>query len=358
MLLVNVHSSNIKYIRFTSDKIYNYQSYTIPRSIVDVCEIDDKSESLYCGTNKELTDIITNKLNKNPISSFKKLYFCKSCSYPRYKLAECTNIKRCNSPAKADACVISKREIRPTFNNMNVFYSQSTNTYYLMDFALNVKRIWMKDDQRKALEYILKKENYTGTIEDNIRLLIKFNVLPQDTTSVYTGVYSLISEIEYEYCNNIINNFMQIIYDTDLDTFVSQQNVKITQSDIDTIDTMLKSSDASVVSMGMKLLSNYDITSSICACTILIMNNITRIKSNSTRTSVGFQQLLKTLDISIYDSYAYAINNAFKQSNDVTDKNVAKRLIAKEIQSEMHSYFGRLKQQYPDIPITCDITCS
>ena len=105
----------------------------------------DCNRKFYLGTQEDLENIINGKLNNN-ISSFKKVFFDKSCNYPRYKLNEKTNIKRCLDYNKASSVIISKLNFESyhfkSYDNIlnnkdndkiRVYYSNNEDQYYFID---------------------------------------------------------------------------------------------------------------------------------------------------------------------------------------------------------------------------------
>ncbi len=331
-------------------------SYKIPRTLNDVLTIKPYG-SVYFGTDKEIQDIINSKLNKNSPSTFKKVYFDCKCKYPRYKLTEYTDIKRCLNPSKADSCIITKEARYGCMLSCYLIYSKSTNTYWMMCEPIRLQ--YGHSQVNAAVEYILNKLNYKRDSQDTLRVLRQTNVIPQDACIIYTGPYKDLTDNEYEHFDNIINKFMQITYDTELDKFVSANSAFLSIDDLNTIDGMLQSTDASVVAMGMKLLSNYNISNSVCAVTALICKNIHNIRTNTAKTSVGFKQILQQLNISSLNSYEYEmVNNAYKVATDASDRQSAHQIVCSKIKQDLEEFYKTLIRKYSNMEFSIDINIS
>lgn len=301
------------------------------------------------GSNEDVKNLIKSKINTNPISSFKKVYFDKLCKYPRFKVKELTSISRSLKPLNVDSCIITPIE----FQEYNYWYkgklkydilvgfSKSSNSYYFIN-----ETDYSYSNSTLEVFYKQKLSQFPNLDPQNSLLsaLIADKILPIDTIPYYQGKIIVLKNNGYEYVNNIINNYTKITYDTELDKFINTNLQKLTSSDIKEIDKMLKSSDDTVVGMGMKLLSNFDIDSSRCTLAILILNNWDNIVDNFTFKSVGFQQVLK----SVYGNYSKInigsrtsrdkyLNSVYETSTNSDDKKYAKDFAKDQILSVLNS---------------------
>lgn len=358
---------NVKLICMHPDMINWSRQYKIPRSLKDVFTLSDFSTvydyALYLGTEENLYKSVETKINTASPNTFKKVYFDPLCKYPRYKLSNLTSIKRCLNYNKADSVIISKISFSNPYRRFSysgeitVFYSTKENTYYVIGSAYSGRNAQFQQ-QRDAIDILLHKQNYTNTTQDLVRILINVGMLPSDTKFVYNGKYLELSQSTYEFVNNLINKYMLITYDTELDKFVSQNGQPLTLEDLSTLDKMLSSSDPSVVSMGMKLLTNYDLSKHTCAVTVLIYNNRANVNSNQTKNSVGFKQVLQSLNISLYDSKYESINNAYKAATDPNDKAMAKKLVIAHIENELKNIYDGWTKTYSNIPLNINLSIS
>ena len=153
---------------------------------------------------------------------------------------------------------------------------------------------------------------------------------------------------------------MKIIYDTDLDKFVSNNLSNLTEDDLKSLSGMLGSQDPTVVGMGIKLLSGYNIPDSVCSVGILLMSNWNTITSNSAFKSVAIQQSLNTLGISdsevstgITDNI---INKLYKSSTNDADKEKARKIVIDKLKKSFEKKWAEHKSQVDAIPMNFDFT--
>lgn len=383
MLLLNSKTQNILILTPAKDVInQNYYSYTPIRHITNLVtwnKVDEypsyftryrsySSENcsgVWFGTEKEMLDEIKKKLNTSSISGYKTLYFTKASNFPRYKLANDPNLKRCIKIDKADAVIIPKtyNYAQPTSNNNGLgyssekacVYSASSDCYYIIPGTIH-ENICSGKQYYNARDYIKTLPINPNTIDRTIDVLKHFKLLPPDVQVMYKGSVVYLDDNSYDLYNIIINKNMKLIYDTDLDIFVSQNGNTLTQSDIDTLDGMLSSTDPSVVAMGMKLLSGFNITPFACAVTTLLYKNLATINTNSSKNSVGFRQVLSTLNLNLRSSRSSAINNAYANSTSDEDKAFGKSLVLAEIKDALNSVIQTYKQTYSNIEFDSEIT--
>lgn len=308
------------------------------------------TRGIFLGDLGDINNTINSKLNLINPSTFKKVYFDPNCKYPRFKLSTLTNIKRCLDPSKADTVIISKMDFKEYEYPSNclgnkdpkeiiIMFSEKANCYYYFDYYpyhLNNKHF------TASLHNFIDKaaEPKTIGVRKWISALINSNIIPSDCTEFYNGnVILLKTNNEIEFINNLYNKYMLITYDTDLDRFISAGLQQPTMEDLETIGRMLSSTDNSVVGMGLKLLSNYDISTSICSVGILIAQNWRNVGSSSISRSTGFEQVLKTLGLTRIELNNYEIdkiiNILYKNSTDEKDKEKARNIIKQKVIAEI-----------------------
>lgn len=273
----------------------------------------NRDKKFYLGTQEDLENIINGKLNNN-ISSFKKVFFDKSCNYPRYKLNEKTNIKRCLDYNKASSVIISKLNFESYHfysydgvlntkddDKIRVYYSNNKDRYYFID---RIAHNYYNSKIISSILSIVKKRYSQFTIENLIKSLFDYSILPSDATLIYTGYISLLkNEKEYNTINNIINNYMQVTYDTELDKFVNLQCDNIDLDVIESIKNMLKSTDISTVDLAIKLLCSYNIDNYKGTVLLMIYEYKNNIYKGNGYKSVAFTQLLESYDLSWSNIY-------------------------------------------------------
>ena len=86
--------------------------------------------------------------------------------------------------------------------------------------------------------------------------------------------------------------------DTTLDNEVNKTFEKITEEDIETIIPMLNSSDSESVSLGLKLLSNTNVTETPYLTTAILVYTFSNWYGNQAKNTVSVAQMLDTLHFS------------------------------------------------------------
>lgn len=325
---------------------------------------------VYLGDNDSFQTALSAKIVSN-ITGVKKVFFDPECPYPRFKLNELTSIKRCLSPSKADLCVLSKTNIQtyrpqhssggdPKDNIVKILYSKSENAYYLIDHCPNTCH---NTGNTKDLQKYITRACTPGTvgIDKFLSAVMNEHIIPSDCTLFYQGKISFLGDQKsFEQIDNILNNYMKIIYDTDLDTFINSNLQSITDEELKSLSSMLQSSDQTTVGMGIKLISSYNIVDAACSIGILISSSWNNISSNSAVKSVGFQQVLKTLGISEGSLHSgrtlEIVNNLYKTSTNAEDKEKAKGIILEKIKKELNQKWNYFKSNLDAIPMDFDFT--
>lgn len=246
-------------------------------------------------------------------------------------------MKRTIKLNKADKVVISK--YTPSFfttgfsylkTDILFVYSPSEDTYYYLNGKKNPQ--WDKTTYRSLGKFnsIWDKYSFINNDLTLYDILMYLNILPSDTTVISDKVWLLLEQ-DYKYIDNITNNYMRLIYDTELDKFISNGLEQLQDEDLQTLNTMLTSKDDSVVGMGMKLLSSYDVSSTPCAIAIMIKQNWNSLRYISVKTSVGFQQVLTSLNLSDHildrENMLHIINRAFSTCGTDESKEKARNAV-------------------------------
>lgn len=319
-----INPTNIKIIDYNKNNTFNSINSVIQfKPLVSVSLLSDyeydrvynhicTATKFYLGTQEDLENIINNKLNNN-ISTFKKVFFDKSCNYPRYKLNEKTNIKRCLDYNKANSVIISKLKFESIHfynwtselntkddDKIRVYYSPNEDIYYIIDRMCDSYYNSLAANISKFVRKFYSK----FTIDTYIKTLFDYSILPSDATLVYTGYISILkTEKEYNTVNNIIYNYMQVTYDTELDKFVNLQCDNIDLDIIKSIDSMLRSTDSSTVDLALKLLCSYNIDNYKGTVLLMIYEHKSNIYKGNGYKSVAFSQLLESYDLSWSNIY-------------------------------------------------------
>lgn len=318
----------------------------------------NNANGIFLGEISDINNEINKKINPSDPSTFKKVYFDPNCEYPRFKLSSLTNIKRCLDFTKADTVIISQPDfeqykVKAVVDNkpredVLILYSRKNDTYYFIDYYPDKLRKSSEDQKFQALLSKYADLQSVG-LHRWASALIGGNILPTDCKEIYYGKVILTGTTNnIQFINNLFTQYMLITYDTELDRFISATLQQPTMEDLETIGRMLSSTDNSVVGMGLKLLSNYDISTSICSVGTLIAQNWGNITGSSVSKSTGFEQVLRTLGLARSELNSYEldriINTLYKNSTDKEDKekarNVIKQKVIAEIQRDWESKYA------------------
>lgn len=378
-MLLNKETSKIKYIDFHFSESHTQFNEFI--QIVDLGSIgprgtiyrDNKHNNwiqpahcygLFIGEKPNLDEIIKSKINNN-INVSDKLYFDANCTYPRFKLST-KDVKRTIKLDKADKVVISKYNpiyVNPRSSYINdtkpyLVYSPSEDVYYYFNQVRNpyYDRGWPKSIVQ--FNNIYKKYSSTGHQTELYEILKCLSIIPNDSFVLPEDVW-LLTEQDYKYIDNITNKYMQIIYDTELDKFICEGLMPVTEDDINTLHNMFSSNDNSVVGLGLKLLSSYDITSDPLSIVLLLHKHYGKIRYNDAYKSVGFKQVLNSLQI----DEDYLGNNRDKLINQVFDachtdetKAKAREAVRLMILREAQEYMNKTLNGLERYELTYDLT--
>lgn len=378
-MLLNIETSKIKYIDFHFSESHTQFNEFI--QIVDLGSLGPRgttyTDSKYCnliqpkncyglliGEKPNLDEIINSKINNN-INISDKLYFDTNCTYPRFKLST-KDMKRTIKLDKADKVVISKYNpiyVEPDCYYLKtvtpyLVYSPSEDVYYYFNVVRNPSRDngWPKSISQ--FNQIYKKYSSTGHQTELYEILKTLSIIPNDSFILPENVW-LLTEQDYKYIDNITNNYMQIIYDTELDKFICNGLMPVTEDDINTLHNMFSSNDNSVVGLGLKLLSSYDITSDPLSIVLLLHKHYSKIRYNDAYKSVGFKQVITSLQI----NEEYLGNNRDKLINQVFDachndetKAKAREAVRLMILREAQEYMNKTLNGLERYELTYDLT--
>lgn len=337
---------------------------------------------LYLGHTTDLDALIASK-KYTLTNATKTVYFDANCKYPRYKLSEYSTFKKKLNPAKADCCIISKPSFDIDYLNVGsngkswgeldqnkitkqiVMYSAKKDMYYLIWDITTPK--WNGSGMRdRTYNKFLQNNGFTTatyTMAQYTSDLAQWNIIPQDCKQVYVGTITAIPNNLYTTIENICNTYMQVIYDTELDAFISQTLKIMDSEDIKTLTTMLSSRDGSVVAMGIKLLATYNIQERICTTGTMIISNWSNIRYNNIRSSVGFQNIIKQLglDTGELTDNMYRqnklINKLYNLSKNEDDRNACRNTILEQIKQRLIKDFEEYSKEFENLgmSITIDI---
>lgn len=378
-MLLNKETSKIKYIDFHFSESHTQFNEFI--QIVDLGSIgprgtvysDNKYNNsippgrcygLFIGEKPNLDEIIKSKINNN-INVSDKLYFDTNCTYPRFKLST-KDMKRTIKLDKADKVVISKYNpmyVKPTTYQLNeikpyLAYSPSEDVYYYFSAVRYPRRDngWLKAVSQ--FNQIYKKYSSTGHQTELYEILKRLSIIPNDSFVLPEDVW-LLTEQDYKYIDNITNKYMQIIYDTELDKFICEGLMPVTEDDINTLHNMFSSNDNSVVGLGIKLLSSYDITSDPLSIVLLLHKHYGNIRYNDAYKSVGFKQVINSLQINeeyLGNSRDKLINQVFEACPTDETKAKAREAVRLMVLREAQEYMNKTLDGLERYELTYDLT--
>lgn len=319
---------------------------------------------------------INNKINsKHRISSqlnLKKIYFDPTSEYPRRNLNSLTNIKRCLDPSKADAIVISDKISFETYEvsslvsskkikDVLILYSSSKNCYYFIDYIIDKILDPNKSSYFNSVFNKYKDPNLEG-LYGWASMLINGSVLPNDCKQIYYGSVVLLSNIkEVEFIENLQTKYSDIMYDSDLNEIVSNNQLELTEDSVVSLGKMILSTNLDDVTLGIKLLSSYNIKKYQCIISIYLLHNWKIIKESNSYNSKSFNYILSILEIKkeeVYEGFInYIIDKLYLNSTNSKDKELSRNFIKDSIIKKLYSVYNvSLKDSYPNMNFTAKFT--
>lgn len=298
---------------------------------------NNKIASLFLGQRNDVIKFFKDKSTTNvDLSKLKKVYYDKGCEYPRAKLAQFTEIKRCLKPEKGDAIIMSypKHFDQKIYE---IYHSPSKNEYYVFT------------------SYILRNGSFAGHLQcahgitnaNSIKDLSPYlkGFLGNDLVFHYSGDVIIGNDTFKETYNLLQNSVKPIIFTDELDRAISDLMETPEVDTIESINEFLESTDSSTVDLGMKLLLNYNVQEHACTIGMMILKNGRRISNANSVTSVGFVNLLEILNLKRSDLLYFQENQTpqylakfYKISNNNEDKSNARNIIRRMVEESIKDY--------------------
>ena len=222
----------------------------------------------------------------------KKIYFHPKSKFPRFKLMG-TDYKRTIKPDKCDCIVVPEVPERwiYIYPKMRIYKDKRSNDLFGISKGIYDARF---SDEKHFLECIKlwNNDDLEFVQTTNIAEVNKENSFAID---VLLGKYT-----------------KPIITDTMLDLEISKSLPIISESDIDSIDSMLGSTDQSVVEMGLKLLTGFNVFETPTIIKTLLYKHWNVATSNKALNSVAVRKMLNSVDadrkyIGQFPNWAYAL---------------------------------------------------
>lgn len=298
----------------------------------DTCCLYTGNENAF---NKELNK---NCVDQIDLTQLKKVFYDPMCKYPRFRLADNTDVKRCLKVENADAIIVSDVKVYSLYDEFFIFKSDVNNKYYRFSV-----------DQFEAYWF---KTYFSGphTIQNLITSLVNERVVASDARLIYKGKISIINDELLE-CYKLSLSSKMRIHESVLDNAISLKMNPVDKNDLDAISELISSPDTATVDLGVKMLLNYDVIGNACAIGMFLLrhkNNI--IKCNASK-SVGFINLLKSLGLKLSDldynlspdriiSIMNQLTNISKSEEDVA---LGKAEIIRILEAELGNWLNYFK---------------
>lgn len=360
-------SDYVKYL----DATYTSYDYTW-KQYSNRCSIFNADYThIYLNSADTISQLISQK-RVSTLGSAKKIHFAPTCKYPRFKVsASFPNIKRCLDPSKADIGIISKDLKLNTFKIVNTLmssvtddviigYSKSSNCYIYLD--LLPARMRFTSDY-SIFSQLLTKENKGVPVTTKLELwnvLVNYGTIPKDTQITHNGQIVLLSEKEASTVECIENKYMKIIYDTDLDQVINSGSPIPSEEDFKSLNGMLSSTDEAVVGMGLKLLNSYNIQERLGTTTVLLFNNWGKIRLCSTSKSVGFNNVLSTLGITVQDLNRYSLISllpkVYKNCINEDDRQGIRQRCVEYVLGRLENASQSYKEEFKDLNLNIEVS--
>lgn len=330
------------------------------------------AKGIYLGDSTCINNEINSKHRIGSQLNLKKIYFDPTSKYPRRNLNSLTNIKRCLDPSKADAIVISDKISFETYEvsslvsskkikDVLILYSSSKNCYYFIDYIID--KI-LDPDKSSYFNSVFNKykDPNLERLYGWASMLINGSVLPNDCKQIYYGSVVLLSNIkEVEFIENLQTKYSDIMYDSDLNEIVANNQLELTEDSVVSLGKMILSTNLDDVTLGIKLLSSYNIKKYPCIISIYILHNWKIIKESNSYNSRSFNYILSILEIKKEEVYegviSYIIDKLYLNSTNSKDKELSRNFIKDSIIKKLYSvYNGSLKDSYPNMNFTAKFT--
>lgn len=264
----------------------------------------------YLGKKDSLNKIIQSK--RVPLKKGSVLYFGKTSEFPRFKLANNQDYKRCIKLDKADVVVVRDHIPSDYSGDSGIFIEDSKALYMISsDWYLNSVRF----DARACR---------TSWEQDAIQFMIRNHLFFGENPKIcYKGFY-----IGFEGKNNkndilnILNGtYTDIVFDSDVDTEINKTLPVLTEADIESINDLFRSSDTASQELGLKLLTGYNVQATPVTVRTLI-GQYERLRYLNAWNSVGVTQVLESVHWTGFIQFPTYISNALQyEKNKTYDEN-------------------------------------
>lgn len=232
------------------------------------------------------------KDKESTLDNVEKLFFSPATDFPRFKIKD-TIFKRVIKTKNADCVIIPKLsyressfewEIYEETTSEGIIYKAISEPYFVNNMrGGNSKSFAFM--QRKNCDFVTYLQN-TGYLSKNVKF-------------VWKG-YPIVCHGEKmaKTLEGVLDDYPKLFYDSDLDKCLNKTLDPIDKETLNSLNDMLSSSDAESVELGIKILQNLNVSESPLSVATLLALNDKQIKTNKAKSTVGFKQVLETLNMS------------------------------------------------------------
>ena len=224
------------------------------------------------------------------LKDYAVLYFTKNSKFPRFKLSD-TTYKRCIKKEKAD-CIITA--IDKNFYSRHVdCLIETKDAYYL---------------------------SYSQISSHEICELLK--ITPGDyTIQKDITYYSDLNQDQLMYLNIMSGKITKpVMLDETLNKIIDSKNQILSKEDADQLYTMLSCSDSDTVGLGLKLMTNYNLSETPVTAKFLLYSTYNSWKYNSAKNNVAIKNMFKNLSFVGYEYNFVGLLNMCKNNSTKPNK--------------------------------------
>lgn len=296
---------------------------------------------LYNDDFKNFLDNYNNLFKKEnvKIKSEDIIYFFKESKYPRFKFNSNCGNKKTIKIESADWLVTPNIMLFDNYNkakDKNAILCTLTNRLYLYDYIYSNYAVELKN---------LYKQN---SLSDNILSLLQDKFIIQGDNYEIISVKSISNYVSNganikEFIHNVANNINKCITEENLDAYLSKESPDLTNDIIESINLMLQSKDSGTIELGIKMLNNFDCDKYSLKLGNIIRNNVNSIYNNKAKNTVGFKNVLKSLNIDnlanlTRTDHLQYYRNLYSSSTNEENKNEIKELYKNSLLTDINNY--------------------
>lgn len=257
-----------------------------------------------------------------------KLCFDPGSGFPRFKLA-LSDSKRCIKVDKAD-CIVVSGDNDVKISEYSWYVLEDDNTVYFI-----TEDNW---------------NNYFGGFTSFKNMLMPYVNFEGNLSLTYTGViasYTKESLYLAKYADGIYTK--PFITDKELDKIICKMCPEPTYDEFESILEMLNSEDASIVQLGVKMITGYNVDKYKLSMRLILCTRLNWYLY--TKNTVGTQQLMQTLGLTQYqikEDFSDGVRTIQRKNEvyEAVDVAIAKKLSTKMVKDWLQETYQRYLLQY------------